>query len=1047
MRILRHFTIAGLDPLSTIAFKHVDVDLCHSDPDEHCCLTDIEVPASWSYAASQLFAKHFLTRETLPALTLRVAEKGMPVFLQRSVADKDALAALPADQRARRESSARQVFARLAGAWTYHGFKAGYFDTIDDAQAFHDEMLYVLAHQMAAPNSMQWRHNGIHWAYGVEGPVTAGFALAEEGRKLVKANRAYAYPQLHAAMLQSCKTVSGEDTLSHLLERDRKVMQVGVSSGCNMTALGNHRDMEIVPMIAARDKAAAQSIRGGFARKPMMMCVVDFEHKDAEAVLRFKPEEQYKAAAMMLGAKTLRTHLTRVLTAAIACACEMSDAALKRAMNEARKALVPHAAIERVLAYAREGYTEVHIPVYGAEEGSVLFQSVGGHHTRLAVRARDADIAIARGKMDEWEHSAWASGEPSLMFADTIARWHTCPAVSDVHSMSPAGEFLFVDNTALPLATLNADAFVTDDGAMAFDALRHVSRMMAVMLDISVDMAQYPTRDMARMTADTRPLGLSMTNMAVALMRHGIAYDSDEGRHVAAALVGLMTAEAYSASAEMAKELGAFACYDANRSALMGVLNRHRQSVHAMTQGMGIHRGLVQILNRAWDQALIWAEAYGTRNAQVTCIAPMETITRMMDAATLGVAPMRQYVYLAPQREGRARKYVHDAVLSGMVTCGYGVSEREDVADYLLGRGTLLGCDAISHAMLREKKFGDAEIAAVEDMLKESLDIATAFDPWIIGERFCRTVLGLSDRELFDASFQLLAHLGFTPVQIAQADAYACGHKSLQGAPHIEDRHAAVFGCYAPDAPRVAGYTVSPESQIAMLAALQPMVSGGIAHTVTLPFTARMESFGMLARKAHGLGLKAISLARHASQLYADVALHAADDTHDEEQHFSEVHQSVLMAPEALARHFAHAAIAARRELPQRRSGFTQKVTLGGHTLYLRTGEYASGDVGEVFMDMPSMNEEYRSLVQQFARLVSIALQYDVPLDVLSRAFCDMPFAPAGEVVGSPTIQSACSVLDYMFKELMHSYHDVVTPTDVARDERVVTLTAAAKAI
>ncbi len=1047
MRILRHFTIAGIDPLASLAFKHVDVDLCHSDPDEHCCITDVEVPAEWSHSASQLFAKHFLAREKLPALTLRVEEKGVPSFLQRCVADKDALAVLPLEQRSVFESSARQVFRRLAGAWTYHGFKVGYFDTVEDAQAYYDEMLYVLAHRMAAPNSLQWRHNGIFWAYGVEGPVMAGFAVADDGQKLVKANRAYMYPQLHASMLQQCKAAAGEDALLNVIERDRKVMRFGASSACNVSAVTAEQNVDAVGFIVSRDKAAAQSIRGGFARKPMMMCVVDASHKDAESVLRFKPEEHYKAAAMMLGAKVLRTHLMQVLTAAIACKADMKDKVLLRSLSDARKALVPQAAIERVLAYVREGYTQVHIPIYGNEDGSSLFDTIGGQHTRLALRMRDADM-LQSSLLEEWEHSAWAGAEPGIMFADTIARSHTCPMIADVQSMSPAGEFMFLDNTALPLAAVNADAFMTDDGAIAMDALRHVSRMMAVMLDISVDMAQYPTRDMARMTADTRPLGLSMINVSAVLMRHGIAYDSVQGRNVAAALAGLMTAEAYSASAEMAKELGAFKHYDVNRQAVMSVLNRHRQAAQQM-QDDGAYHGLMQLLHRVWDQALIWAEAYGVRNAQTTCIAPMETIARLMDAVVHDAAPLKQYVFLAPQRDGRARKYVHEAVVSGMISCGYGLEERADVMAFLQGHATLVGCDAISHAMLKEKRFGADEIDAIEDALNEALDISQAFDPWIVGERFCRKVLGLTDKELFDASFDLLAHLGFSAAQIAGANMYACGSKSMQGAPHIAQKHMGVFALYSPHMNNVDSGVVSADAQIEMLAALQPMVSGGIAHMITLPFIAPMEMFSALARKAYVLGLKSISLSRHASQLYADVAGVSGvevDDEASDQNRFSEVHHSALMAPLALAKHFARSAIAARRELPQRRNGFTQKVAIAGQTLYLRTGEYESGEVGEVFVDMPQMSEEYRALMQQYARLVSLALQYDVPLATLARAFCDMPFAPSGEVVGSPAVSHASSVLDYIFKELVHSYGSAVQDT-VADDGRVMVLTSAAKAI
>lgn len=1037
MRIVRHFTRAGMDPLASVAFKYVDVDFCHSSPEEHCCITDLEVPSSWSYAASQLFAKHFLAREALPALTLRVNERGMPKPFQRSVADKEALSALPPDQRVRFESSARQVFYRMAGAWTYHGFKAGYFDTVDDAQAFYDELVYMLAHQIAAPNAMQWRQNGMYWAYGVEGRATNGFAVVDEGTKLVKATRAYVHPQLHAAVLQGCKPSVGEDALAHLVERDRKAMKVGASSGCNLSALSAWEGNDAVSVLTAREKAAVESKAKGLSRKPMMMCVLDAEHRDVESLLRFKPEEHYKAAAMMLGARTLRKYLAQVLSAAIADKGDEADAGLRRALKEARNAMIPHAAIARVLAYAREGFTEVHIPVYGVEDDSELFATVGGHHTQIAVRMTDIQVASNAALIEEWEHSAWAGAEPTLMFADTIARWHTCPEVGTVQALSPGAEFAFVDNTALPLAALNADAFVKDDGAVAFDALAHASRLMSVMLDISVDMAQYPTRDVARQSADTRPLGLSMTNIATALMRQGVAYDSEAGRTLAAALVGIMTAEAYGASAEMAKDLGAFKHYDANRASMMTVLGKHRAALQALPVCDDALHGALHMARRAWDQALIWAEAYGVRNAHTTCIGPMQTVTRLMDAATLGMEPMRQLVYLAPQREGKARKYVHEAVMAGLVACGYGVEERADMMAHLLGHGTLRGCAALTHAQLRDKGFGDAEIAAVEDALKESLQIEAAFDPWVVGERFCRTVLKLQDRDLFDASFHLLRHLGFSAEAIARADAYACGAKTMQGAPHLQPQHAAVFATYAPERAVPKLLSASPESQIELMAALQPAVSGGISHPVVLPFDARMEMFGMLARKAHALGVKSVALTRYAAQLYAEVRSDTAHDEYEADNHtFAVVHESAIMAPAALAKHFAMQAVTARRELPQRRAGFTQKVKVGGHTLYLRTGEYDSGEVGEVFVDMPGMSEEYRNLMQQYARLVSIALQYGVSLQTLARAFCDVPFAPAGMVEGSTQVNHAYSVLDYIFRELMQSYGDVAqsAPEDRIED-------------
>lgn len=875
MRISRHFTQAGKDPFAGIAFKRVDVELADR------CLNDIEVPAHWSYAAVQLFAKHYLAREAIPVRLKKVAEEGVPEFAQRSVPDQAMLAALPAAQRTTRELSAKAVFRRLAGSWTYHGFKAGYFDTEEDARAFSDECVAVLAHQLAAPNSLQWQKNGMHWAYGIEGEAITGFVC--DGAKITKAEKAYVHPQLHACVLNSVKHNSAnEDALLGLIERERRVMTAGASSGCYFSG---GKDGALVRSISLRDKAVHTIAAQGVPRKPGAMAVIDSDHAECESFLRFMAEEHYKAAAMMLGARTLRHHLMQILAAAQGKdgAEPKRNATLKAAILQAQWALVPQVAIERVLAYVRSGFTEIHVPVYNAEVGSSVFNSMAAHNSRLALRISDVAMKAWQGAdaemYGEWAHSAWATGEPALMFKDAVADWHSCPSVAEVKSTTPGMEFLFLDDTALPLASINLAAFAGSKG-VDVAGLRHVSQVMTLVLDISVGAAHYPTRDMARLSADTRPLGLSVTGLGEALMTMGIAYDSDAGRAMAAAMVGIVTAQAYACSAAMAKDMGAFTHFAANRPVVMRMLNAHRDVAcgRAVTLASGRECAAVAVasipsiaaeLRRSWDEALMWAEAYGLRNAQVSCIAPMASVTTMMDARTLGMAPSQQLVFHAPQANGKARKYVHPAVLSALKLLGYSTGQMADISVFLTGSGKLAKDGALSQAGLRARmNAGAEEIAKIEAALVDATDIRAAFDPWILGEAFCRNVLKLGDKELFDDGFSLLAHMGFSAQEIEEADIYACGSKTMCGAPHLKPEHLSVFACLR-NVAMAHEREVNAESQVRMMAALQPMVSGGVSHSINLPFDAEMEQFEALAKLAFGLGLKTISLTRQACQLYS----------------------------------------------------------------------------------------------------------------------------------------------------------------------------------
>ncbi len=1062
MRIPRLITDAQSDPFVGLSWKNVDVEICSADPAKRVCLTDIEVPASWSFAAAETFARYYIRRTGVPVARMKAREDGVPEWLWRSVPDTAALQALPEEKRTVGETSAKQVFLRLAGAWTYWGLKAGYFDHEVDARAFHDEIAAMLARQVMAPNSPQWFNTGLHWAYGVEGPAQGHFCGNIESNEIEKSGNAFERPQLHACFLHGVKDeLVNEGGIMHLFEREARVFKYGSGAGANLSSIrgageemsGGAASMGLMRFLNIGDKAAGAIQSGGLPRRAGKMVVIDIDHPDVLSFIRWKGEEQYKAAALITGARVMRQHLSGVMAAMAqmdgdARFAPATNPVLKQAIARARRAMIPGSAIDRVVAYAKQGYRELHIPVYTASDDSDVFVTVSAHQSKQAVRVTHRFMQAAEDKekfalrrrtdggvaqqvaandmFDGLAHAVWATGEPTIQFADTIARAHTCPETDKIKASTPSSEYLFLDDTASPLATINLLAVADAKGFLNLALFAHVVKLSTLVLDISVTMAQYPSATMARRTLDTRPIGLGIANFASLLMRMGYAYDSDEARATASAVSGLLTGEAALVSAELAKELGEFAEYAKNRTVMMKlltakrdlVLQGDREEAIAYTSLEALPQPeLADALKRVWEMAHIKAEAYGMRNAQLSCVPPTATIARVMDCETLGLAPVVSLVKYATQANGNLRKQLSPNVAYGLASLGYSNKQIGDMTRYVCGARSLVDAPCVSHDALRAHGFGADELARVEETLADAVDIHVAFDPFVLGERFCRDVLKLPDGALHDAQFAVLEHLGFSAEDIAEADAFACGARALDGAPHLRAEDAAVFTA----GPAEAG--VEAGAQIALLAAAQQFLTGGIAHTVMLPHATSMETCQQLMRQAWRMGLKSLTLKREGAALYEDAAsFEINDEVDDADQLTREARasatSSVSQVAAALVQQFMHT----RRELPVRRNGFTQKASIGGHTVYLRTGEHADGTLGEIFLDMPQEPEPYRALVNQFARAISIALQYGVPMPAFVDAFTQQQFAPSGAVEGSTVMEEASSMLDYVFRELGAAY-------------------------
>jgi ribonucleoside-diphosphate reductase alpha chain len=1078
MRFDRHFSTAKGGPYAGIRFRRVDSALKAASGEVLHAVNDVEVPAEWSQTAADILAQKYFRKAGVPAATKRVAEKGVPDFLQRSIPDVASLAKLPADKRYGPETSAKQVFDRLAGAWGYWGWKAGLFAGASEAEVFVDEMKAMLIRQIGAPNSPQWFNTGLHWAYGIEGESHGHYFVDPATNAVVESYNAYERPQPHACFIQSVEdNLVGDGGIMDLWAREARLFKFGSGAGSNFSAIrgageplsGGGKSSGLMSFLKVGDAAAGAVKSGGVTRRAAKMVVVDGDHPDIEEFVRWKAAEEEKVAALVAGSRALAHHVPKIVAACWAIDGEdrcdpRKNETLKAAIKAAKKDFVTEASIRRAIELARAGAKSAQVDRYDLDWDGEAYRTVSGQNSNNSVRLTDAFFETlerggdwtltrrtdgapaktvkARKLWDAIADTAWRCADPGLQFHDTTNAWHTCPAGGAIRASNPCSEYLFLDDTACNLASINLLKFKTAAGFDA-DGFEHACRLWTVALEISVGMAQFPSPAVARRSFDYRTLGLGYANLGALVMASGLSYDSAEARAIGGAVTALLTGAAYRASAEMAGAIGAFPMWRENREPMLRVLRNHRRAalgVRAAGEFEGLARAPQSLDHGAvpWKALSaraqsVWNEAYelgslnGFRNAQVSAIAPTGTIGLVMDCDTTGIEPDYALVKFKKLAGGGQIKLINQQIPAALNALGYAENEIADIVDYVVGRGTLEGAPGVSPEALREEGFDDRRLKALEERLKLAFDLTFAFTPQALGEDFCRHILGFTEGQMHASGYQFLRDLGFSDEDIHASNLYVCGAMTTEGAPHLKLEHYAVFDCATPCG-RIGERSLSVDAHLAMMAAAQPFVSGGISKTVNLPNRASVADCARTYLRAHQLGLKSIALYRDGSKLSQPLAvtLLAAEDEEDAD----DVAAAIAAAPAAersriVAERIVERIIErtpGRRRLPDRRKGYIQKAIVGGHKVYLHTGEFDEGELGEIFVDMHKEGAAFRSLMNNFAIAVSLGLQYGVPLEEFVDAYVFTRFDPSGPVEGNDSIKHATSILDYIFRELAISY-------------------------
>ncbi|MEQ1771104.1 MAG: vitamin B12-dependent ribonucleotide reductase [Devosia sp.] len=1079
MRIERRYTEANQDAYASIEFRSTTSEIRNPDGSVVFKLEGMQVPSTWSQVAADIIAQKYFRKAGVAKKLKRLEENDVPSWLWRSVPDEKAMKGLPEAERYGSEIDSRQVFDRLAGTWTYWGWKGKYFAAEEDARAFYDELRYMLATQRVAPNSPQWFNTGLHWAYGIDGPGQGHFYVDPFTKKLVQSKSSYEHPQPHACFIQSINDdLVNEGGIMDLWVREARLFKYGSGTGTNFSSLrgegeklsGGGRSSGLMSFLKIGDRAAGAIKSGGTTRRAAKMVVLDIDHPDIENYINWKVKEEQKVAALVTGSKVVSKHLKLIMKAAVNCDGNGDDCfdvtknpALKREVRAAKKALVPENYIGRVIQFARQGYTEMEFPIYDTDWDSEAYLTVSGQNSNNTVRVTDDFLkavetdgdwnltARKNGKVtktlkatDLWEsigYAAWASADPGIHFHTTINEWHTSPEAGPIVASNPCSEYMFLDDTACNLASVNLLPYRNADGTFDVERFEHTCRLWTLVLEVSVMMAQFPSKAIAERSFIYRTLGIGYANIGGLLMTSGIPYDSAEGRAIAGAITSLMTGASYLTSAEIASELGPFADYDRNAPHMLRVMRNHRNAARGKAEGYeGLsinpvpldHASLkdAPLATRAasvWDDAYNLGVKHGYRNAQVSVIAPTGTIGLVMDCDTTGIEPDFALVKFKKLAGGGYFKIINNAVPPALRTLGYSESQIAEIEAYAVGHGNLNQAPAINPSTLRTKGFTDDKIAALNAATKSAFDIKFIFNQWTLGADFLKS-LGVTADQLNDMSFDLLAFLGFSRKDIDAANTHVCGAMTLEGAPHVKAEHLPVFDCATPCGKLGKRY-LSVDSHILMMAAAQPFLSGAISKTINMPNDATVEDCKQSYMKSWRLALKANALYRDGSKLSQPLNASLLSDEDEEDDDAMEVMLAASQAARVpqIAEKIVERIVEkvhGRDKLPSRRKGYTQKAIVGGHKVYLRTGEYENGDLGEIFIDMHKEGAAFRAMMNNFAIAISLGLQYGVPLEEYVEAFTFTRFEPAGMVMGNDRIKNATSILDYVFRELAVSYLD-----------------------
>ncbi len=997
LRITRRFTEAGTDPYSQFEWSHRDSRITNPDGSIVFEMTDAEIPARWSQVASDIMVSKYFRKAGVP----QVDDEGNQIL------DEDGNPVTGP------ERSSKQVFDRLAGTWRHWGEKEGYFASTDDADAFEDELKYMLAAQIAAPNSPQWFNTGLNHAYDITGPAQGFWYVDDETGELVESPDSYSRPAPHACFINGVTDdLVNPGGIMDLWLREARIFKFGSGAGSNFSAIraegellsGGGKSSGVMSFLKIGDRAAGAIKSGGTTRRAAKMVILDVDHPDIETFVDWKKIEEEKA-----------------------------------------KVLIQHGG-------------------FPADFNGEAYATVSGQNSNNSVRVtydfikaveedRDWDLinrtdgsvrrtVTARELWNQIAEAAWACADPGLQFDTTINEWHTSPAGGRINASNPCSEYMFLDDTACNLASINLVRLYDDEtGTFDIDAYQHAIRLWTIVLEVSVAMAHFPSKEIAQGSHDYRTLGLGYANLGSLLMRQGIAYDSDEGRAIAGAITSVLTGYSYATSAEVAEVVGPFPKFEENRDAMLRVIRNHRVAAYdgddyhnISTKVMGIDpescpEDLLAAARTSWDLALERGEANGYRNAQATVLAPTGTIGLLMDCDTTGVEPDFALVKFKKLAGGGYFKIVNQSVAPALTRLGYAPQEISDIVTYIVGTSSIEGAPHINTDTLLEKGFSEEDILKVQAALPAVFELKHAFNVFTFGEETLQR-LGFSVDEYTSWDFDLLRALGFTRQQITEANDHICGRQTIEDAPHIEEKHLSVFDTANKNG-KYGTRFIHHNGHIKMMAVAQPFISGAISKTINMPHEVTVEEIEGAYHLSWELGLKAMALYRDGSKA-AQPLNSTADEgegNEDEDEAITAaveaektIHWGNLPAGISPTQAYAQGMKPPRFLLPARRSGFNQEARVGGHKVYLRTGEYEDGTLGEIFIDLAKEGATLKGILSCFAIAVSKGLQYGVPLEEFVDTFTFQTFEPRGMVEGHPNVKMANSIVDYVFRALGVEY-------------------------
>ncbi|QEQ56744.1 vitamin B12-dependent ribonucleotide reductase [Chlorobium phaeovibrioides] len=1053
MKVSRLFTRPGESVCDRFEYSLKTSVLRNPDGSKVFEMNEVEVPKHWSQMAADILAQKY--------------------FRKAGVPQRDGSGELLRDESGNvvtgSENSVKQVVHRLAGCWREWGETHGYFDTPEDGESFYDEMIYMLLAQMGAPNSPQWFNTGLNYAYGITGPAQGHYHVDPATKEVCESEDAYSRPQAHACFIQSVNDdLVNEGGIFDLAIREARVFKFGSGSGTNYSNLrssgeklsGGGSSSGLMSFLKIFDSSAGAIKSGGTTRRAAKMVIIDIDHPDVEKFIEWKAREEDKVASLVAGSRICSRFLQAIVAEALENGADRTrNPKLQRLIENALQRAVPMNYIIRVLALVEQGFTSLDFDEYDTNYESEAYQTVGGQNSNNTVRVTNEfmkavendDIwtlkerttgkgARAVNARDLWQKilvSAWKCADPGLQFDTTINEWHTCPKSGRINASNPCSEYMFLDDTACNLASLNLIHFLDEkSGTIKVDELRHAAGLWTIALEISVLMAHFPSKEIARLSYEFRTLGLGFANLGTVLMVLGIPYDSPKALALAGSISALITGQAYITSAELARDLGPFDGYAANSKEMLRVIRNHQRAAHNKSQeeyeGLSVKpRGidseycsseLFTAVGKVWDEALQKGKKHGFRNAQVSVIAPTGTIGLVMDCDTTGIEPEFAIVKFKKLAGGGYFKIVNQSVHKALGRVGYSPKQIEEIERYCKGSGTLSGCPTINRQWLITRGFTDERIKAVEEQLATVFDIRFAFNKWILGEEFCES-LGFTDAQLNDPDFNMLEALGATEEDAEAANDYICGTMTIEGAPHLKLEHLPIFDC-ASRCGRKGQRFINHMAHVHMMSAVQPFVSGAISKTVNMPSTATVDEISEVYLSGWHHMIKAITVYRDGSKLSQPLNISSYQDLDEVIMLGNEEDLDETKGPREVQERIIEKVYhrSERRMLPKRRKGFIREAYVGGHKVFLRTGEYEDGALGEVFIDMYKEGASFKGLLNCFAVLASKALQYGMPLEELVDSFTFTRFEPAGAVQGHNAIKNSTSILDYVFRSIGYDY-------------------------